>query len=234
MTQTATVTTVNIGHLEIEGLLLEDGSFGVAVPQICSIFQFDKIQASRDIKAILGNGFQFDKVRTTLHPKAVNVLQLSDFEKLLFELVLKGNQQAIEMSRDLVGLSLTQLFSDSFGIKFEQEERQKFLKSRQQGKLKRLLLTDGIKAYMQANGIKNGSKWYGGCTQNTYLALFGMTKTELIKSRDADDSKATPRDFMSYEELDSLANFENHAAILMIKQGLEPFTAVKQAKEFFS
>ena len=133
---TATVATVKLGHLEFEGLMFEDGTYGIAVPQICSIFQFLIKNTSRDIKALLGKDFQFLKAHTTLHPKAVNVLQLIDFEKLLFELMIKGSPIAVGISRDLIGLSLTQLFSDAFGKKFEKEERQVELRNRQEERRK--------------------------------------------------------------------------------------------------
>ena len=87
---TATVAAVKLGQLEFEGLMFDDGTYGIAVPQICSIFQFPIKHASRDIKALLGKDFSFPKVRTTLNSKAVNALQLIDFERLLFELTIKG------------------------------------------------------------------------------------------------------------------------------------------------
>ena len=92
---TAIVSPVPIGNRSIEGLLLQDGTYAIAVPQICSIFQFPIKHASRDLKDILGTGFQFPKARTTLHPKAVNCVTLKDFEILTFELVLRGNSSAI-------------------------------------------------------------------------------------------------------------------------------------------
>jgi hypothetical protein len=42
--------------------------------QICALFQFDKRQASRSLKALLGSDFQFDKIKTVLHPKAINAI----------------------------------------------------------------------------------------------------------------------------------------------------------------
>jgi len=62
----AEITTVKIGPLEFEGLLTEHETFGIAVPQLCSVFQILNKNAQRDMKAILGNDFQFLKWRTTL------------------------------------------------------------------------------------------------------------------------------------------------------------------------
>ena len=124
---TAVVTEVPIGNTSVEGLMTEDGTFYVGVPQIALRFQFDKNQASRKVKALLGKGFQFDKLKTELNPKPVNAIALDKFEVLVFELVLKGNERAIAFSRMLVGLSLHQLFCDAFGIKFEKEDRQEYL-----------------------------------------------------------------------------------------------------------
>ena len=80
----ATISTVKIGHLEFEGLLLDDGTFAIAIPQVCSTFQFANEHASRDLKAILGAGFQFAKVCTTLNPKAVNCITLLPLQSFKF------------------------------------------------------------------------------------------------------------------------------------------------------
>ena len=79
---TAIVSPVPIGNRSIEGLLLQDGTYAIAVPQICSIFSFLIKNATRDIKAILGADFQFLKARTTLNSKAVNCVTLKDFERI--------------------------------------------------------------------------------------------------------------------------------------------------------
>ena len=95
---TAIVSPVPIGNRSIEGLLLQDGTYAIAVPQICSIFQFDTNQASRGIKAILGKGFQFDmKVKTSLNSKAVNAIALKDFKQLVFILAQKGDAAALRL-----------------------------------------------------------------------------------------------------------------------------------------
>ena len=94
---TASVTQVNIGPIAIEGLMSENGDFAIAVPQVAECFQFDKNQASRNIKALTGRNYSFAKWQTPLSPKPVNVILLVDFEKVIFALAQKGNNKAVEM-----------------------------------------------------------------------------------------------------------------------------------------
>lgn len=91
---TAQITDVPIGLLTIPGLMDEEGKFYVGVPQVTEQFQFDGNQASRDIKALLGKGFQFAQLKTSLCPKAINALTLVDAEKLTRILAAKGNRYA--------------------------------------------------------------------------------------------------------------------------------------------
>jgi hypothetical protein len=235
LTLTAQVSQVPFGNTEIEGLLFEDGSFGVAIPQVCSIFQFDKIQASRDIKALLGKDFQFDKVRTTLNPKAVNVLQLKDFERLLLKLTIKQNPIAIGMSEDLIGLSLTQLFADAFGLKFEKEDRQAQLKARQQNKLNRLSWTDVIKYYIGTHEVSDSYKqWiYVNVSDALNLAVFGKKAKAMREERGVADDKAL-RDTFNSKELEQISRLESYASKLVIKFDAEPKQALKEAIEFWS
>ena len=132
ITPKAVIAQVSIGNLSLEGLMREDdGTFGIAMPQLASHDLVPQNRSLKELNTRLGTSFQSPKWRTTLNPKAVNVILLPDFERLLFELALNGNQPAQLMARDLVGLALHQLFSDAFGQKFEKEERQQWLTDRQ-------------------------------------------------------------------------------------------------------
>lgn len=153
---TATVTQVQIGPSTLQGLMTEDGVFGVAVPQLSEQFQFDKNQASRKLKALLGKGFQFAKWKTEIHPKAVNVILLADLELMIFELAMQGNPTAIAFSRALIGLSLHQLFCDAFGQKFEAEDRQWWLNTRLATKVDFRLLTDQLQRHGFVEGWEYG------------------------------------------------------------------------------
>ena len=129
--QKARVTQVPLGSESLEGLMLPDGSFAISASQVAAYFQFDSNQSSRTLKSLLGAGFQFDKVASEIHPKKVNVIDLLTLEKLIIELAFRGNEKAQWLGRTLVGLSLTQLFSDAFGVKFNTEERERYVKFRE-------------------------------------------------------------------------------------------------------
>lgn len=143
----ASIAEVKIGVISIEGLMDEKGNYAIAVPQICDLIQILNHNAVRDIKALMGKGFQFLKYTTKLHPKAINAMSIDDFKKLLFRLALKGHQVAIELSELLIGLSLHQLFCDAFGVKFEAEVRQQWLSARMGSKDAFWQLGEGIEIY---------------------------------------------------------------------------------------
>ncbi len=129
----ACVTEISIGLIKIEGLLLETGKFAVTVQQSATLFQVRQDNAQREFKALLGKEYRFVKIRVenSRARKAENAILLLDFEVLLAKLDRKGNQFAQNIRDSFVGLSLIQLFSDAFGIKFEGEDRQQYLIHRQ-------------------------------------------------------------------------------------------------------
>jgi hypothetical protein len=225
----AEIAIVKIGHLEIEGLYApEIDQFGVAVPQICSLFQFDKNQGSRNIKALLGKGFQFDKWRSKLHPKAVNVLLLKDVERLIRALDKQGNEFAEELVDLLFGLSLHQLFSNAFNIKFDKEDTQRWLKARQQGKLARRTLTDAIKDWLLAHPdvSENKKKFiYSNVTDAINLGIFARRASKLRKDWHCDN----PRDEMTDKELSVVESAEGLTMRLIDQDKLEPMVAVHEA-----
>ena len=187
----ARVTKVQIGHIEIEGIMLPDSSFGIAYPQVCALFKILTKNASRQFKTLLGKDFKTLKTKTEFNKNSTNYLSLSEFERLLFELALKGNQEAIEFARQLVGLSLTQLWSDAFGIKFGAEQRIAYLESRQEHRLnfhKRLTPywkndgCEGLKYRDRVIEFKKAAKlpMYIGVDEYSTLELSALNAAEIM------------------------------------------------------
>ena len=149
MTQKALISQVQFGNLFFEGLMLPNGSFAIAVPQIVSLFESDSFTqnyASQTLKRMLGEGFRPHKVKTELGNQLINTVSLEQFEYILIKLDReKGNKKAQDFRDNLTGLSLHQLFCDAFGIKFDSEERQQWLTLRFQSKVTRRSYTDILK-----------------------------------------------------------------------------------------
>lgn len=94
MTIKAEITPVSIGFLTIEGLMSENGEFGVAVPQLASINLVPQNRSVKQLHALLGKAFpshEIQKWKTTLNSKEVNVLPLEHFQNLVRALDKNGN-----------------------------------------------------------------------------------------------------------------------------------------------
>ena len=227
---TATVAIVEIGNYEFEGLLFDNGKFGIAVPQVCSIFQFLIHNASRDIKALLGNDFQFLKCRTTLNPKDLNVLQLTEFETLIRKLDRKGNEIAQNIVDGLVGLSLNQVFSDAFNIKFEKEERQAYLLNRPPTKQTFKQLNDHIKNWIDQNPDESpNTKKFIYCHTYDVLnkGLFGKSSKK-IKEELGIGKEDLNRDYFNSEAL-ARVDMIQRLAKGKIASGMNPKLAVEKS-----
>lgn len=221
----AVVATVDIGHHKIQGLMLPNGDFAIAVTQIAEMFQINSNQASRTLKPLLGKDFQFDTTKSELHPKAVNILSLTDFEIVTLELVIRGNEAAIAFQRSLVGLALVQIFSDAFGIKFEKIDRQNWLKERQDGKFYRRSLTDAVKHLINQGEHLN----YGLMTLQTYSACKLSSEYAIYRKNHKDSGF---RNTLDPEKLRSIAKFEELVADYIMVDHLDPESAMTKAARY--
>ena len=223
----AHVTKVQIGNLEIDGLMDEAGNYFVAVPQIATLVQIDKNQASRTLKPLLGAGFQFDRLKSELHPKAVNAISIQDFERTLAKLDRAGNKFAQDLRDSLVGLSLHQLYSDAFGVKFEAEDRQNWLIERGEGKEVRRTLTDAIHDYLVSQGKGDAFGYYARITNQIYQGIFGLDANQIREQLGVPDNALT-RDYLNSKEIRTVALIED-VVMNMIDDGTNPFEAVTSA-----
>lgn len=237
ITQKATVTTVKLGCLEFEGLLLENGQFAIAQQQVAALFSVIPTSAPKWVKSLLGEGFQLFSVKTDRNQgrrqnRSESALSLADFERVIVELTIKGNETAANITRALVGLSLTQLFSDAFGVKFEAQDRQNYLTARLAGKVTRRTLTDAIKAYLDTNEVSDNYRKfiYSNCSDKINRALFGKSAAKLCVERGCDKDEL--RNSHSEAELILIDRIEGHA-VKLIDRGMEPMTATQDALDFY-
>ena len=202
----AIVAKVQFGTSEIDGLLFEDGSYGVAIPQMADLNLIPPNRSQKQLESLLSMVFQApQKAKTELHPKAVNTISLLDFEKALAKLDRAGNVKAQEFRDGLVGLSLHQLFCDAFGIKFEAEQRQEWLEERFKTKKDFRPLT----AQLKANGF----------TENCEYGLYIHKMQQLIELEDGTRDSA---DLGKLRDLNSIQT----SLVAYMECGLKPYEAL--------
>lgn len=160
---TAFVTQVPFGTFSIEGLMDEKGNYFVAVTQLVSLNllgdgdnQDRHRHASRSLKRLMGEDFKSAQLKTEFNKNITNAVTLSDFEKVLAKLDRLGNKAAQELRDDMIGLSLHQLFCDAFGVKFEVEDRSKWLKYRQ---VHRKAFHPKYTSWLKFDGITDGKDY---------------------------------------------------------------------------
>jgi hypothetical protein len=224
----AQIATVNLGHVKIEGLLGTDSRFYVAVPQIADHFQFDKNQASRDVKSLLGKGFQFDKARTNLNPKPVNAVTIDQFHRILIELSIKGNVIAQEVLRDLSALGLHQLFCDAFGIQNDAADRAAFLQTRIESKSLFWELTGQIKVWIARRECNAPEfTYYANAFDCLNLQLFGKKSKTIREELGVESPDGLNRDRFGVVALRHINTVQSGAARMMAKELVKPTDAIK-------
>jgi hypothetical protein len=232
-TLTGTVTTVNFGGLEFEGLLLSTGEFAVGLSQLDHVGLIPPNRSQKQLEHLLGFSFQSHlKVKTPLHPKAVNTIGLEDLRKLIITSTKNGNERAGELRDALVGLSLHQAFCDAFDIEFGKKDRKAFYKARMDGKVTRRTLTDAIADWLtRSNPSENTKRFiYRNVTDLVYKGLFGKTAQRLKDERGAGEL----RDCMSEAELKLLERIEANITTLIDDKGYTPSEATKKVLEMFA
>ena len=111
----AVVATVDLGFTEIQGLMLPDGSYAVAIPQLAELLSLPNKHASRDFKALLGEDFAFLKTKSEINSQPVNTLSLEQAYNLTLALYNKNPQSlyiefaiglAAHLGKDIEGLKI--------------------------------------------------------------------------------------------------------------------------------
>lgn len=174
-TKKAVTTKVNLGFAIIDGLMLPNGDFAVGMPQVSEVFQFANMHASRDVKALLGDGFQFAKIKSELNPKPVNILTLDQFKQVIKVLAGRGNKIALAFVDAIFDEGLDRRFNRAFDIKTSEDEYNERIKFRVLRVETRLEWTDVLmKRHMELFGCKPEPKQYAYWTKRVNMSLFGQ------------------------------------------------------------
>jgi hypothetical protein len=233
----ADVAIVKVGLLEIEGLMMPDGSFRLAFSQLASLNLVPSNRSLKQLKSLVSLDFpSHQSVYTTLNSKKVNTIDLVDFELLLRKLDRMQVKEAREMVDMLVGLSIQQLFSDAFNIQFEEEQRQVYLKNRQEGKYVRRTATDALKDWLDKYRhllSENERKFvYIHISEAVNKVVFDRSSVRLRTDWKLNKS-AQVRDYMTPRELKLIEQLEDTFMRVLDQHGanLKPLQALHLASQ---
>ncbi len=200
----AYVTAVPFGSLSIEGLMDTEGNYYVAARQAASQLQLTAhpSNAVRSLERILGEGYKRIQLQVEGTKTPSTVITLTEFERLLRKADREGNEIAQAFVRAMVGLSLTQLFSDAFGIKHEQEERQAYVKARE---VHRVTFRPKYTDHLKNDGCKNYGK------EVNRIKLSAGVPLKPIEELKADEVQALNEKEIEYNLLRKLGYSHNKA-----------------------
>lgn len=228
------VADVTIGNRKVQGMLFEDGRFGIGVVQLNE--QLIKISKSnnvlsRNLKRLINkisDEHSIEKVKVVGVKQLLNAIDLNALEAVILELAIAGNKDAAALARELIGLSLTQLWADAFCIKFEVEERQEYLLARANGKAVRHTLTDEIQAWCYRSGIARAEhkSYYIHASEALNLFLFNGRASEIRSQRNV-PANSLLRDYMSPTELREIEKFEDRVIEFMRLDNMTPHKAIQ-------
>jgi hypothetical protein len=200
MAEKAVVAQIDFGYTKIEGLMLPDGSYRMGVSQITNLMpnSVRPNQASRDLKPLLGESFQFDKIKSELNNKPVNTITIEQFVQLLKVLALqKTSQEAITLLVILAEESIERRFNHAFGVKCTEEDYNKLLTIRWKRLLARRDYTDVLmERHIDLYETKPIPEDYRVWTVKVNKALFGCQHFKCN------------RDNMTTEQQEMITDFE--------------------------
>jgi len=196
----AIVSQIDLGFAKFEGLMLPDGSYAIAVPQIADLIGLDRNQASRGIKRLLDNEFNPTKSTTEYTKAAVNIVDLITFRKIIRALDRQGNPIATALVDAFFEESVERRYDTAFGKKVTESERNQILAQRMKRLIARRGWTDILQErHIECYGTKPTPKQFRDWTVRVNQVLFSKTHFKC------------DRDNMQAEEQSIIETFEKMA-----------------------
>jgi len=230
MSNKAKVADVKLGFITIEGLLLPNGEYRVAISQLVALGFVPPNRSLKQLEALLGLKFTSHlKIKSELNSKEVNTIDLKELSLVAQLCAFKGNELAQKFALAAIEETLERRFDIAFDRKRTEKEYNARLKARVEGKESRLSFTDSIKAYIERNNITgNEAKFmYKNATDKLYSCLTGYSSTKKFREKENIPSKHSPRDYASSIDLIHINEVESAAARWIYHKNIHPYEAVE-------
>jgi len=120
--------TINCGTFKLEVLMTENQELFVDLNQFVSISSINPYYVLRNLKLLMGKDFQFLQLENELTNK-VDVVPIEKIPEILLMLATKGDNKATFTLKMLLGLAVTKLECDAFGVEFNAINKTDFNKA---------------------------------------------------------------------------------------------------------
>jgi len=222
-TKKAIVATIELGFAKVEGLMMPDGAYAIAVPQLADIFQYRRNYASQTFKRILGDDFSPHKISTELGKQKINVINLPEAVRLIKALAINGNPIADEFLDAILEEGLDRRFARAFNLRVDEEEYDARIRRRMDRILARTTYTDFIRdRYLELYGTKPPQRLYRDITVMVNRKLFGR------------DHFFCDRDNMNETQQQAIAHFETFVNLRAKNHpGEDPAIVVEKVLQVF-
>ena len=197
----ATSAKINLGFAVIDGLMLPNGEYAIAVPQIADLFFESRDYATQTLKRLLGNDFKAHKAKTEFNKNSTNIVSLPDFKKIIRALDKIGNPVASSFTDAILEEGLERRFDLAFNQLVDEAERNARIELRMKRIMARHQWTDILmNRHLKQTGLKPLPEDYKRWTVTVNNKLFN--KPHFNRNRDN----------MSFDEQLLIEQFEFMAA----------------------
>jgi hypothetical protein len=224
VTERAKVAIIEYGFGEFEGLMFpSSGEYRIAISQLARLFSVRQDNIQREVKALMGEDFQFVKCLSELNNRKVNTLSIEEAARFAQLLAFKGNALAQSFCLASVSETLERRFDRAFEKVVDEEEYNHRLALRMKRVLARKDWTDVLmERHVDLYKVKPCPNDYRAWTTEVNWHLFDRPHFN------------SDRDTMSLAQQETIFDFERMAKRLAKKHPTySPSKLIQLALETF-
>jgi len=200
--------------VELEGLVLPDGSRMFGLSQAASLNLVPPNRSAKQLRGMTGMDFpSHQKVKSDLNSKAVNCISLEDFKALIRWADKQGNELATRIVDASVHLSLDIAFDNALGLERTTRDYQADFEAMVESKDVRRSLTDTWQEYYEITGEYPA---YGKHTVFLYQ-IIGLYEKYLQYTKEVSKSRRAKytfrHDYLSGDERRIITRAENRLRV---------------------
>jgi len=228
---------ISMGDIPLDVFQLPDASYKLSQTQLAEAVDKKRqsvsdFLGSKSPEALPFKEFTCQKGKVEGEKTTVNLVPVEIASAYWVKEALAGNAKAIRILGACVAESIERRADKAFAIERKEEDYQKKMKIRIDGKIVRKSLVMAISDYIKRHPelSENNKKWlFKNCTDKTNIVVLGKIAKKAAEELGCDRSQL--RDFLEAEQLVCLTSMEDLIVRLVDRNDVHPFEAVIQAAE---